>query len=393
MNIIKIKQFLFAVMAMCLWAWANADTYSYDKLNRLTAVAYTNGGGQAFSYDAAGNVLVVNTTIPVSGNYILSVSLSGSGTVSGGGIDCGLTCSASLASGTKVTLTASPASGSSFTSWSGACTGTSTCTVTMSKAQSVTATFNISTAGTTIFPSNRSNYRIVKSGGGYGVQDISTGKITLLNAAASVKFDDITINLLIGDLSKTLDERDLKTLIELYVAFFNRIPEADGLAYWISEFKKGTTLAQIADSFYAAAIGYTDLTGYSASMTNADFVWIIYKNVLGRTGVNAPPDADVQYWADLLTNGEVSKGGLLSIMLASAHSFEGHPTWGWVPQLLDNKVKAAKIFSLQQGLNYNTPELSIARGMAIAAAVTSAGIDDAVALMQLSDTSFNLLLP
>jgi len=61
--------------------------------------------------------------------------------------------------------------------------------------------------------------------------------------------------------------------------------------------------------------------------------------------------------------------------------------------LLDNKVKAAKIFSLQQGLNYNTPEMSIARGMAIAAAETSAGIDDAVALMQLSDTSFNLLLP
>jgi endoglucanase len=41
-----------------------------------------------------------------------------------------------------VTLTASAASGSTFAGWSGACTGTGTCTVSMSAARSVTATFN-----------------------------------------------------------------------------------------------------------------------------------------------------------------------------------------------------------------------------------------------------------
>jgi hypothetical protein len=40
-----------------------------------------------------------------------------------------------------VTLTAAAASGSTFTGWSGACTGTGACSVTMSAAQSVTATF------------------------------------------------------------------------------------------------------------------------------------------------------------------------------------------------------------------------------------------------------------
>lgn len=45
-------------------------------------------------------------------------------------------------SGTSVTLTAAAATGSRFTRWSGACAGTATtCTVSMTLARSVTATF------------------------------------------------------------------------------------------------------------------------------------------------------------------------------------------------------------------------------------------------------------
>jgi hypothetical protein len=57
-------------------------------------------------------------------------------------IDCGSTCTATYASGTVVTLTAQAAVGSMFASWNGcdAVSGT-TCTVTMSEARSVVATF------------------------------------------------------------------------------------------------------------------------------------------------------------------------------------------------------------------------------------------------------------
>ena len=48
-------------------------------------------------------------------------------------------------SGTSVTLTATPSTGSTFTGWSGACTGTGSCTVSMTVAQSVRATFTQST--------------------------------------------------------------------------------------------------------------------------------------------------------------------------------------------------------------------------------------------------------
>lgn len=73
----------------------------------------------------------------------VSTSGDGSGTVTStpAAIDCGVTCSASLEQGTKVTLTATPASGSNFGGWSGACSGTGDCQVTMSEAKAVTATF------------------------------------------------------------------------------------------------------------------------------------------------------------------------------------------------------------------------------------------------------------
>jgi uncharacterized repeat protein (TIGR02543 family) len=83
--------------------------------------------------------------------YALTVTRSGSGTgtvtSSTGGINCGSTCSANIASGTTVTLTAAAASGSTFGGWSNGCTGTSaTCTVSMTAARTVTATFNSGTS-------------------------------------------------------------------------------------------------------------------------------------------------------------------------------------------------------------------------------------------------------
>jgi hypothetical protein len=78
--------------------------------------------------------------------YTLSVqgAGTGSGTVTGGGIDCGSTCSLTLAGGTAVTLTATPSTSSSFTSWSG-CDGTNgnSCTVTVTQNRTVTATFTL----------------------------------------------------------------------------------------------------------------------------------------------------------------------------------------------------------------------------------------------------------
>ncbi|HET7442846.1 MAG TPA: hypothetical protein VFJ47_16210 [Terriglobales bacterium] len=75
----------------------------------------------------------------------LSVTLAGTGTgsvtSSPAGIVCPTTCTRNFPLGSAVTLTAKPSSGSTFVGWSGACSGTTACSVTMSTAKSVTATF------------------------------------------------------------------------------------------------------------------------------------------------------------------------------------------------------------------------------------------------------------
>ncbi|OWW20407.1 hypothetical protein AYR66_13845 [Noviherbaspirillum denitrificans] len=247
-------------------------------------------------------------------------------------------------------------------------------------------------SGTVTFTGKRSSYTVSKTSSGYTVTD-SAGTSTSYTGAQAFKFSDLTVNLGIGEKSKSIAASDLKTLVELYVAFFNRVPDADGLAYWIDQLKAGQSIDQIAESFYSAAVLYSSLTGYSSSMSNSDFVRVIYKNVLGRSGSNAPPDADVQYWAGELAAGRSTKGGLIRTMLNSAHSFSGNATWGWVPQLLDNKVAVADHFAVQQGLNYNASEDSITKTMAMAAAVTSSDTTVAKAMTGFDDKAFNLTLP
>ena len=91
------------------------------------------------------------TTIPPTSIQQTTFSLTITKTGDGSGsisslpnlINYGLACSASVASGTKVTLTATPEPGSIFTGWSGGdCSGASTtCQVTMDGSKSFTATF------------------------------------------------------------------------------------------------------------------------------------------------------------------------------------------------------------------------------------------------------------
>jgi hypothetical protein len=79
---------------------------------------------------------------------LLTVTGAGTGggtvTSSPSGINCGSSCTAFFTTNSTVTLTATPAAGSTFVGWAGACTGPSNpCSVVMSAAQDVTATFNI----------------------------------------------------------------------------------------------------------------------------------------------------------------------------------------------------------------------------------------------------------
>lgn len=124
---------------------------------------------------------------------------TGSGTVtsSPAGINCGEACSAEFEAGKIATLTPTAAVGSEFTGWNGACSGTGACQVTMSEAESVTASFAVE-EGTpppsefqlTVFTVGTGSGTATSSPGGIAcgsncVAKFQTGALVTLTAAAA----------------------------------------------------------------------------------------------------------------------------------------------------------------------------------------------------------------
>lgn len=233
-----------------------------------------------------------------------------------------------------------------------------------------------------------SGYSIVISAGSYVVTAAGGSAADTLSNVEKVRCSDLTVNLTVQAGAAATNSAQLARLEELYVAFFNRVPDADGLEYWIGQFASGQTVNQIAESFYAAGVQYSSLTGYSSTMTNADFVNTVYRNVLGRS---EGADADgLAYWTGELTSGRESHGSLVSTILDSAHSFKGNATWGWVADLLDNKITVANHVAVELGLTNNDASAAISSGMAIAAAVTASSTTEAISLIGVAPGQISL---
>jgi streptogramin lyase len=124
-----------------------ADEYAIPTDNANPLFITAGPDNRMWFTEANGNnVGAITTGVAAAASFALTVSKSGSGTGTvtsqPAGISCGATCTATYAAGTAVTVTAAPDSGSTFAGWSGACSGTSSCTVSMSQARAVTATFD-----------------------------------------------------------------------------------------------------------------------------------------------------------------------------------------------------------------------------------------------------------
>jgi hypothetical protein len=155
--------------SICAWAatsnasWiqiTSGATYSGSRSVSYSVSANTTASPRTGTLTIAGQNFTV-TQAGLVNSYGLFLNKAGGGTVTSNpaGISCGSLCSASFTSGTSVTLTAAPGSGNSFSGWSGACSGTaSTCTVTMSSAMNVTASFSIN--GSTLL----TRYRLYHDG-------------------------------------------------------------------------------------------------------------------------------------------------------------------------------------------------------------------------------------
>ena len=83
----------------------------------------------------------------------------------------------------------------------------------------------------------------------------------------------------------------------MYNATFKRLPDSNGLKYWINEYSSGRSdVSDIASAFISSS-EFKQL--YGENISNSTFVNTLYKNVLGR-------DADssgLLYWVGQLNTG------------------------------------------------------------------------------------------
>jgi len=126
---------------------------------------------------------------------------------------------------------------------------------------------------------------------------------------------------------------NIEDVAKLYVATFNRAPDAAGLNYWI--YDSGLTLEEIAISFFDQP---ETQSMYPTDFTNDAFVDKVYHNLFNRE----PDIAGKDYWLYQLDNGIVSREQFILAVINGALGDDA--------VILNNKTSV--------GLNFATNGLS-----------------------------------
>lgn len=83
----------------------------------------------------------------------------------------------------------------------------------------------------------------------------------------------------------------------LYSAYFDRSPDNAGWSYWNQRTIDGLSLWQ-ASNYFADSVEFRQT--YGDDLSNADFLDLVYQNVLNRS----PDSGGLQYWLHRMANGE-----------------------------------------------------------------------------------------
>lgn len=167
----------------------------------------------------------------------------------------------------------------------------------------------------------------------------------------------------------------MEKVVELYIGFFGRAPEYAGLDHYQKHLKLGfeqgrsedELLTQIANEFWQAALHYSHMTGYQASMSDFDFIAKIYENVLGRPNAAILDSAGVQFWTDKMQTESLSHGEAVREVLKGAYTYiESKPDDSvslYVEQLLENRKDIGMIFGTQYYSGNLTGDAAIQAGI------------------------------
>jgi hypothetical protein len=116
--------------------------------------------------------------------------------------------------------------------------------------------------------------------------------------------DDATPGDVAANIRESDDHKDhVDPAVRLYSAYFLRTPDAAGLKYWIGQLRNGRSLIWVSD-FFSQSPEFQRRYG---SLTNAQFIDLIYENILGRDGDRN----GIAFWNDQLDRGLRSRGDVM----------------------------------------------------------------------------------
>ena len=219
---------------------------------------------------------------------------------------------------------------------------------------------------TSVYTGAATNYTATVTAGApaYTVQDrVGTDGTDTLTNIQNVQFTDQTLNTSWVTQAANLPTAQFAPLIELYIASFNRAPDAVGLDYWAAQFSGGMSLSQIAASFFVQP---ETVAAYPVGQSTQTFVNPVYQNVLGRQA----DTGGLNYWVGQLQSGAVAQNNFLLAIINGALAPTGGSTDA---QYLTNKELVGGHFALTQGLSDPAWAKTVMAGVnATAASVTTA---------------------
>ncbi len=148
-----------------------------------------------------------------------------------------------------------------------------------------------------------------------------------------------------------LSRAEMVDLAVLYIAYFDRAPDAYGLFYWAAQMEEGLTLNEISNLFAASVEAAETSPLYGPS---EDVVTAVYTNVLNR----AVDDAGLAFWAGMLKDDLISRGDFILEVLRGA---QAGPTEGESAETtaqraadaayLEAKVNLGLYFAAEKGMS------------------------------------------
>ncbi len=164
--------------------------------------------------------------------------------------------------------------------------------------------------GYTLTVSSDGTLSLSDNGRGVAGTDQLTSVETLEFGAGNQWFPEGAIDLDQFTGIASLSAAEITTFVEMYVAYFDRAPDAIGLNYWGTRLSKGMTLEEIAESFF---VQDETVALYPADLDNADLVREAYGNFLERD----PDAAGLTYWTEELNAG-FSRGKFMLALINGA---------------------------------------------------------------------------